>query len=149
MYTKKVKDHFQNPRNFGKIKDADSSGEVGNIACGDVMKLYFKIEKNNKGDEIISDIKFETFGCAAAIATSSKITELARGKTLVDALKIDNKAIIESLDGLPQIKIHCSVLAAKALGEAIYNYYKKKNIAIPENLEKKHQLISGTKIINK
>ena len=145
MYTKKVKDHFQNPRNFGKIKDADSIGEVGNMACGDVMKLYLKIKKSDKGDEIISDIKFETFGCAAAIATSSKITEMAKGKALTEALQIDDKAIIESLNGLPQIKVHCSVLAAKALSEAIYNYYKKNNVEITESLEKKHQLIVNNK----
>jgi len=145
MYTKKVKDHFQNPRNFGKIKDADSIGEVGNMACGDVMKLYLKIKKSDKGDEIISDIKFETFGCAAAIATSSKITEMAKGKTLTEVLQIDDKAIIESLNGLPQIKVHCSVLAAKALSEAIYNYYKKNNVEITESLEKKHQLIVNNK----
>ena len=145
MYTKKVKDHFQNPRNFGKIKDADSIGEVGNMACGDVMKLYLKIKKSDKGDEIISDIKFETFGCAAAIATSSKITEMAKGKALTEALQIDDKAIIKSLNGLPQIKVHCSVLAAKALSEAIYNYYKKNNVEITESLEKKHQLIVNNK----
>ena len=145
MYTKKVKDHFQNPKNYGKIEDPDSIGEVGNLSCGDVMKLYIKVKKNKQNEEFISDIKFETFGCAAAIATSSKITQLAKGKTLSEALKIDNKLIIASLDGLPPIKVHCSVLAAKALGEAIYNYYKKHNLEIPEDLEKKHQRLAKQK----
>lgn len=119
MYSKKVFEHFRNPHNFGSIKNADSVGEVGNLACGDVMKLYLKIAKNKKGEDFIKDIKFETLGCAAAIATSSVVTDLAKGKTLEEALKIDNNDVIKALDELPTIKIHCSLLAIKALNQAI------------------------------
>lgn len=124
-YSPKVLDHFRHPRNFGSIKNADSIGEVGNIACGDVMKLYLKIEKNKEGQDFIKDIKFETMGCAAAIATSSVVTELAKGKTLSDALKITNQDVIKALGDLPPIKIHCSLLAVKALEKAIKNYNQK------------------------
>ncbi len=122
MYSEKVMDHFQNPRNVGEIKDADGIGEVGNVRCGDIMKLYIKVGK----DETIEDIKFQTFGCGAAIATSSIITELVKGKTLSEAVTISNKDVAEALDGLPPVKMHCSNLAADALRAAVEDYNKKK-----------------------
>jgi nitrogen fixation NifU-like protein len=120
MYSAKVMDHFQNPRNVGEISDASGIGEVGNARCGDIMKLWIKVE-----DGIIKDVKFKTFGCGAAIATSSIITELAIGKTLDEAEQITNQAVAEALDGLPPVKMHCSNLAADALREAIADYRKK------------------------
>ncbi len=118
-------DHFRNPRNMGEMKDADAIGEVGNPVCGDLMYIYIKVEENN-GAEIIKDISFQTFGCAAAIATSSMITELAKGKTLDDAMTISRNDVAESLDGLPPIKLHCSNLAADGLQDAIKKYREKK-----------------------
>jgi len=118
-------DHFQNPRNMGEMEDPDAIGEEGNPVCGDLMYIYIKV-KEKDGKEIISDISFQTFGCAAAIATSSMITELARGKTLDEALKITRNDVALSLDGLPPIKMHCSNLAAAALQDAIKNYLEKK-----------------------
>jgi nitrogen fixation NifU-like protein len=135
MYSKKVIDHFQNPHNYGKMEKPDGIGKVGNIICGDVMYLYIKVSEN----EVIEDIKFETFGCAAAISTSSVVTDLARGKTIKEALEIDNDKIIKSLGGLPPIKIHCSLLAVEALSEAIYDYLFKNKKEIPEELGKKHR----------
>jgi len=117
MYSEKVMDHFSNPRNVGVIEDADAIGEVGNPVCGDIIKLYLRIK-----DDIIEDIKFKTFGCGAAIATSSMVTELVKGKKLDEALKISNKTVAEALDGLPPVKMHCSNLAADALHKAIKNY---------------------------
>ena len=139
MYTEEVKQHFKDPQNIGKIDGADAVGEVGNIACGDVMKLYIKVEINEQGERIIQDIKFETFGCVAAIATSSMITDLAKGKTIEAAIELDKDAIIEQLGGLPPIKVHCSVLAIDALSEAIYYYLKNNNYDIPENIIEKHE----------
>ncbi len=147
MYTDKVLDHFQNPKNYGEIKRPDGIGKVGNIICGDVMWLYIKVGKNKAGEEIIDDIKFKTFGCAAAIATSSMVTELAKGKTLKDGLKIDKQEIISSLGDLPPVKIHCSVLASDALVEAIYDYLSKKDRHIPESLQHRHQRIQKEKDI--
>jgi nitrogen fixation NifU-like protein len=118
-------EHFKNPRNMGEMKDADSVGEVGNPVCGDLMYIYIKVKEMN-GQEIIDDISFQTFGCAAAIATSSMITELAKGKTLEEALKISRDDVAVSLDGLPPIKMHCSNLAADGLKEAIKNYREKQ-----------------------
>ncbi len=118
-------DHFKNPRNMGEMKDADAIGEQGNPVCGDLMYIYIKVEEKD-GKEIISDISFQTFGCAAAIATSSMITELALGKTLEEALKITKSDVAVSLDGLPPIKMHCSNLASDALRNSIMNYLKKK-----------------------
>lgn len=138
-YTKKVMEYFKNPRNFGRIKNPDGVGKVGNPICGDIMWLYIKVRKDKKGREIIKDIKFETFGCVAAIATSSVITDLAKGKTLKEAIKIDRRKIVKSLGGLPPIKIHCSVLAAGALSEAIYDYLSKKKKEIPKELQEKHR----------
>ena len=117
MYTDKVMDHFTNPRNVGAIDDANGVGEVGNASCGDIMKIYLKVE-----DNIIKDVKFKTFGCGAAIATSSMVTEMAIGKTIDEALELTNAAVAEALDGLPPQKMHCSNLAADALHEAIKNY---------------------------
>ena len=146
-YTKKVIEYFKKPHNYGRMKNADGVGKVGNLVCGDVMWLYIKVDKNKKGKEVIKNIKFETFGCVAAIATSSVITDLAKGKTLEEAIKIERQEIVKSLGGLPAIKIHCSVLAASALSEAIYDYFKKKQRKIPRELEEKHQQIEKEKKI--
>ncbi len=147
MYTKKVLKHFQNPHNYGRMRNSDGIGKVGNLVCGDIMWLYIRIGKNTKKQEIIKDIKFETFGCVAAIATSSAITDLAKGKTIKEALKISKEKIINTLGGLPPIKVHCSVLAADALIEAIYDYLKKNKRDIPRDLEKKHQILQKEKEI--
>ena len=120
LYSEKVMDHFRNPRNVGVIEDANGIGEVGNAKCGDIMKMYLKIE-----DGVILDVKFNTFGCGSAIATSSMATEMIKGKPLDAALKLSNKAVVEALDGLPVQKIHCSVLAAEAIKGAIEDYYAK------------------------
>lgn len=125
-YSKKVLKEFTNPKNMGEIKDANGIGKVGNPVCGDVMWLYIKVGKNKEGKEIIKEIKFKTFGCAAAIATSSMITQLAKGKTLAEAEKITRNDVAESLKGLPQVKMHCSNLASEALNAAIKNYRSKK-----------------------
>ncbi|MDR3178718.1 MAG: Fe-S cluster assembly scaffold protein NifU [Oscillospiraceae bacterium] len=129
LYSKKVMDHFENPRNVGEIKNADGIGEVGNAKCGDIMKMYIKVR-----DNIIVDVKFKTFGCGAAIATSSMATELVKNKTLDEALNLTNKAVMEALDGLPPIKIHCSILAEEAIRAAI-NDYRVKNGILKENFE--------------
>ena len=123
LYSEKVMDHFRNPRNVGEIEDADAVGEVGNAKCGDIMKMYLKID----GDTI-TDVKFKTFGCGAAIATSSIATEMIKGKKISEALKLSNKAVIEALDGLPPAKIHCSVLAEQAVKAALSDYYRKQGI---------------------
>lgn len=120
MYSEKVVEHFTNPQNVGEIENADGIGQVGNPVCGDIMKIYLKIE-----NDIIVDAKFKTFGCGAAIATSSMATELIKGKNIKEALKLTNKAVVEALDGLPPIKLHCSVLAEEAVKSAIIDYYKK------------------------
>jgi len=121
MYTEKVMDHFSNPRNVGEIENPDGVGEVGNASCGDIMKIFLTVE-----DNIIKDVKFKTFGCGAAIATSSMVTELAIGKTIDEALELTNSAVADALDGLPPAKLHCSNLAADALHEAIKNYKEKQ-----------------------
>ena len=120
LYSEKVFDHFTNPRNVGEIPDANGVGEVGNARCGDIMKMYLKIE-----DGVIEDIKFKTFGCGAAIATSSIATEMIKGKPIEEALKLTNEAVIEALDGLPAVKIHCSVLAEQAVKAALSDYYTR------------------------
>lgn len=127
-YSEKVMDHFANPRNVGEIPDADGVGEVGNPTCGDIMKMYLKIK-----DGVITDVKFKTFGCGAAIATSSKATEMVKGKTIEEALQITNKQVADSLGGLPPVKIHCSLLAEEALHAAIQDY--KEKLARGENPE--------------
>lgn len=124
LYSEKVMDHFMNPRNVGVIEDADGVGEVGNAKCGDIMKIYLKIE-----DDIIKDVKFETFGCGSAIASSSMATELIKGQPLSKAMELTNKAVAEALDGLPAHKLHCSVLAEEAIKAAIQDYYDKNHIA--------------------
>lgn len=125
MYSEKVLDHFRNPRNVGEIEDADGVGEVGNPKCGDIMKMYLKIE-----DGVIVDVKFKTFGCGSAIASSSMATEMIKGKTIDEAMAITNKAVAEALDGLPPVKMHCSVLAEQAIKSALLDYSKKNNIEI-------------------
>jgi nitrogen fixation NifU-like protein len=125
-YSKKVLEHFTKPHNQGVIADASGVGTVGNPTCGDIMKLYIKVAKNKKGDEIIEDVKFETLGCGAAIATSSMVTDLAKGKTIEEAGKITRQNVADELEGLPPTKMHCSNLAADALHEAIKNYKDKK-----------------------
>ncbi len=147
MYSKKVLEHFRHPHNYGKIKNPDGIGKVGNLVCGDVMWLYIKVKRNKKNQEVVGDIKFETFGCTAAIATSSMITDLAKGKILEEAIKIGKDDIVEALEGLPPVKLHCSVLANDALSEAIYDYWKKTGHPIPEILAKKHQRIAAEKAI--
>lgn len=121
IYSDKVMDHFQNPRNVGEIEDANGVGEVGNVKCGDIMKIYLKVE-----DNIIKDVKFKTFGCGSAIASSSMATELIKGKTIEEAWELSNKAVAEALDGLPPVKMHCSVLAEEAIHKAI-NDYRQRN----------------------
>lgn len=134
LYSEKVMDHFTNPRNVGKIEDADGVGEVGNAKCGDIMKIYLKIDENH----IITDVKFNTFGCASAIASSSMATCLIKGKPVSEAVELSNKAVVEALDGLPPVKIHCSVLAEEAIKAAVKNYYDKKGIAYdPETFKEK------------
>jgi nitrogen fixation NifU-like protein len=125
MYTEKVMDHFSNPRNMGELDHADGVGTVGNAKCGDIMRIYLKIE-----NDIVEDVKFKTFGCGAAIATSSMATELVKGKTIQEALKVTNKAVMEALDGLPKAKVHCSLLAEEALQAALWDYAKKNGIVI-------------------
>ena len=120
LYSEKVMDHFRNPRNVGVIENTDGVGEVGNAKCGDIMKIYLKIE-----DGIVLDVKFETFGCASAVASSSMATELIKGKPVSEALKLTNQAVAEALDGLPAYKMHCSVLAEEAIKNALEDYYKK------------------------
>lgn len=125
-YSEKVMDHFMNPRNVGEIEDADGVGTVGNAVCGDIMRMYLDIDENG----VIKDAKFKTFGCGAAVATSSMATELVRGKTVQEALQVTNKAVAEALDGLPKVKIHCSLLAEQAIHAALWDYAEKKGIKI-------------------
>jgi len=125
MYSKKVMDHFSNPRNMGEIENADGIGTVGNAKCGDIMRIYLKVE-----DDIIQDVKFKTFGCGAAVATSSIATEMVMGKTIQEAMKITNSAVVEALDGLPKAKVHCSLLAEEALQAALWDYATKNGIVI-------------------
>jgi nitrogen fixation NifU-like protein len=139
MYSKKVMDHFTNPRNMGEIENASGVGTVGNAKCGDIMRMYLDID--DKG--IIQEARFKTFGCGAAVATSSMATELIKGKSIQEALKITNKAVMEALDGLPPVKVHCSLLAEEAIHAALWDYAEKHNIAI-EGLEKPKADISET-----
>jgi len=127
LYNETVMDHFRNPRNVGTIEDADGVGEVGNAKCGDIMKIYLKID-----DDIVSDVKFETFGCGSAIASSSMATELIKGKPVAEALSLTNRAVAEALDGLPDYKMHCSVLAEEAIRSALDDYYEKHPEKKPE-----------------
>jgi len=129
LYSEKVMDHFRNPRNVGVIEDADGVGEVGNAKCGDIMKIYLKIE-----DDIIVDVKFETFGCGSAIASSSMATEMIKGKAVSEALQLTNRAVTEALDGLPAHKIHCSVLAEEAVKLAVQDYYERTGVEYDKKL---------------
>ena len=133
-YSEKVMDHFTNPRNVGEIENADGVGVVGNAKCGDIMKMYLKIDDNG----VITDCKFKTFGCGAAIATSSMATELVKGQTVDDALKLTTKAVVEALDGLPPVKVHCSVLAEEAIKTAVADYYTKIGKPVDFEIEKSH-----------
>lgn len=130
-YSAKVMDHFANPRNVGEMKDYSGVGEVGNPKCGDIMRMYIKVEGN-----VITDVSFMTFGCGAAIATSSMATEMVKGKSIEEALKLTNKAVAEALDGLPPVKMHCSLLAEQALKEALEDYFTKNNLPLPEGFTK-------------
>ncbi len=131
MYSEKVMDHFQNPRNMGEIENASGVGTVGNAKCGDIMRIYLDIDEN----QIIRDVKFKTFGCGAAVATSSMATELVRGKNIREAMQITNQAVAEALDGLPPVKMHCSLLAEEAIHAALWDYAEKHQITI-EGLKK-------------
>ena len=126
-YTEQVMDHFMNPRNMGEMENPDGVGTVGNAKCGDIMRIYIKVE-----NEVITDVKFKTFGCGAAIATSSMATEMIKGKSIEDVLKLTNKAVVEALDGLPAVKVHCSVLAEQAVKAALADYYTRKGLPVPE-----------------
>ena len=126
LYSEKVMDHFQNPRNVGKMENADGVGEVGNAKCGDIMRMYIQVDPET---QVITDVKFNTFGCGSAIATSSMATEMIKGKTIEEALQLSNKAVAEALDGLPAHKMHCSVLAEEAVRAAVKDYYDRNGIA--------------------
>lgn len=136
MYSEKVLDHFKNPRNVGEIENASGVGTVGNAKCGDIMRIYLDIDENG----IIRDCKFKTFGCGAAVATSSMATELVKGKSINEALKVTNKAVVEALDGLPAVKVHCSLLAEEAIHAALWDYAKKNNITIEGLKEPKNEV---------
>jgi nitrogen fixation NifU-like protein len=142
MYSEKVMDHFTNPRNVGEIDNPSGVGTVGNAKCGDIMRIYLDIDE----DGIINDVKFKTFGCGAAVATSSMATELVKGKNINEALKITNKAVMDALDGLPPVKVHCSLLAEEAIHAALWDYAEKNNIVI-EGLEKPKSDISEEEIV--
>ena len=129
-YSAKVMDHFMNPRNVGELDNANGVGEVGNAKCGDIMKIYLDIQGN-----VIQDVRFNTFGCGAAIATSSMATELIKGKTIEEAMELTNKAVVEALDGLPPVKLHCSVLAEEAVQAALRDYYERQGLPVPEKLQ--------------
>ena len=146
-YTEEVIKHFRNPKNMGTIEDADAVAKVGSPICGDELWVYIKVDKNKSGEFYIKNIKFQSFGCAAAVATGSMVTELAKGKTLEEALEIDMHNVNDALGGLPKIKVHCSLLSTDALYEAIYQFYKKQGIAVPAELEELHKKIEkGTAI---
>jgi nitrogen fixation NifU-like protein len=139
IYSKEVMRHFTNPQNVGKMRNYDGLGKAGNLTCGDIMYLYLKIGKDKKGREIIKDIKFETFGCAVAIANTSLLTTMVKGKTLEEALKITKEDLLKKFGQVPIMKIHCSLLAVDALGEAIYDYLSKQKRHIPKELQERHE----------
>ncbi len=142
MYSEKVMDHFSNPRNVGEIENASGVGTVGNAKCGDIMRIYLDIN----ADGIIEEVKFKTFGCGAAVATSSMATELVKGKNIQEALQVTNKAVMDALDGLPPVKVHCSLLAEEAIHAALWDYAEKNNIVI-EGLEKPKSDISEEEVV--
>ena len=139
MYSEKVMDHFQHPRNVGEIENASGVGTVGNAKCGDIMRIFLDIDD----DEVIRDCKFKTFGCGAAVATSSMATELVKGKTVQEALEVTNKAVMEALDGLPPVKVHCSLLAEEAIHAALWDYAEKNNIVIQGLEQPKSDISEG------
>ena len=140
MYSEKVMDHFQHPRNMGEIENASGVGTVGNAKCGDIMRIYLDIDEDTK---IIKDCKFKTFGCGAAIATSSMATDMVIGKTIYEAMEVTNKAVMEALDGLPPVKVHCSLLAEESIHAALWDYCKKHNVDIPGLKEPKKDVHDG------
>ena len=140
MYSEKVMDHFQHPRNMGEIEDASGVGTVGNAKCGDIMRIYLDIDDET---HIIRDCKFKTFGCGAAVATSSMATEMVMGKTIEEAMEVTNKAVMEALDGLPPVKVHCSLLAEESIHAALWDYCKKHNVDIPGLKEPKKDVHDG------
>ena len=142
MYTETVIEHFRNPHNMGKLEDYSAIGKVGNIVCGDVMWLYIKVERDDKDRAVITDISWETFGCTAAIATSSMVSDLAKGKTIDEAITLTNQDVAKKLGGLPPMKMHCSALAADALNEAIYAYLAQEGEEIPDALRERHDRIA-------
>ena len=139
MYSEKVMDHFQNPRNVGEIENASGVGTVGKARCGDIRRIYLDIDE----EQIIQDVKFKTFGCGAAVATSSMATELVKGKSVQEAMTVTNKAVMEALDGLPPVKVHCSLLAEEAIHAALWDYAKKNGIEIPGLKEPKSDIHEG------
>ncbi len=145
IYSKKVLEYFRSPKNLGTIKNPDGIGKAGNIICGDLMWFHIKVEKNKKGEDFIKDIKFGTYGCAAAIASSSAVTEISKGKTLKESLSLKKEDVQKMLGDLPPHKMHCILLALDALSEAIYDYLSKKNLPIPKELQKRHQRIQKEK----
>ena len=142
LYTETVMDHFKNPRNVGSMENADGIGEVGNAKCGDIMKIYLKIE-----NDVITDVKFETFGCGSAIASSSVATEMIKGKSISDALSLTNREVVDALGGLPAHNLHCSVLAEEAIKSAVKDYYDKNGIAYDKNLFPDCQHCEGCRIV--
>lgn len=142
LYTETVMDHFKNPRNVGSMENADGIGEVGNAKCGDIMKIYLKIE-----NDVITDVKFETFGCGSAIASSSVATEMIKGKSISDALSLTNREVVDALGGLPAHKLHCSVLAEESIKSAVKDYYDKNGIAYDKNLFPDCQHCEGCRIV--
>ena len=141
LYSKEIMKHFKKPQNVGKIKDYDGLGKAGNLKCGDAMHLYIKAGKNKKGEDIIKNISFETFGCSVAIANTSLLTTLAKGKTISQALKITQQDLLKKFGNVPVVKIHCSMLAVDALSEAIYDYLSRNKEKIPGKLEQKHRVV--------
>jgi nitrogen fixation NifU-like protein len=142
VYTDKVIEHFRRPHNMGKLKDYSAIGKVGNVVCGDVMWLYIRVDRDERGRDVIRDISWETFGCTAAIATSSMVSDLAKGQTLEEAIEITNQDVAGELGGLPPVKMHCSALAADALNEAIYNYLDQHDREIPAALQRRHEHVT-------
>lgn len=143
MYTEEVMEHFRDPKNMGEIEDPDATAKVGNPTCGDYMEVYLKVGERD-GEKFVEDIKFKTFGCAAAIATSSVSTELVKGETLEEAEKLDEEEVTEELGGLPKIKVHCSNLSANGIHEVIYQYKKKHGMEISDRLQGKHEIAEKT-----
>jgi nitrogen fixation NifU-like protein len=144
LYPKKIMEHFKKPKNMGRMRNPSGVGKVGNLLCGDVLWLYIKVRKDKSGKEIISDVKFECFGCVVAISISSILTTMMKGKTLEEALKLKKEDILKVTGSLPPVKVHCSVLATDALHEAVYDYYSRNNLPIPQDLKKEHERIKRT-----